>query len=135
MSGDLQFVVTALDPADILVEHHLRQWAAEVRGGMTRLDARSMYADRTLGGRRISPAAQLTEAIVVEVGRESPQAHAILRAVYLGRGRWQEERRHLAQRLLGRSKLSRYKYRQMFADAIARVRAYFEFVWHNRAAL
>ena len=122
-----------IDTWNIYVEHRLRQWAREIRGGWTNLDFPStnmLHRDHGLKGSGMvvmSDEAQVTEMIMVELRKEAPDQAVVLEAVYRGQGRWAEERREDAEMLLGYN-LSRRKFWVMYNDAFTRVRNYFEFM-------
>lgn len=112
----------------------LVNWGHEIRGGGTWLGMPTvnvLHKDHnTIGGSRqiqISDETWITEMIVNEIRKEAPDSATVLRAAYCGHGRWTEERRRLAGRMLGR-RLSRRKFFRLHDDGFCRVRDFFDFM-------
>lgn len=123
-----------IDTFALYVEHRLRSWAHEIAGGATNLDYPStnmLHRDFGLGGssRQVSMSDEtwITERIMTEVRKESPDDALVLIAVYWGNGRFYVERREFAELLLGR-KLTRGKFKAMHEIAFNRVKDFFVFL-------
>lgn len=109
------------------VDHRLREWAREIRGGTTYLGfSDENHICMTPRGRMppMSPLTIQTEEVVNEIRKESEECAKCLRAVYMGRGRWSEERRRDLERALGR-KLTRKRFFMLFDDAFDRATQFF----------
>lgn len=125
--------MTVLDTLTPYTTSRLSLWGLEIgRGGGTYLGFPTiniLHKDHnTIGGSRliqISDSTWLTELIVNEIRLEAPDCAVVLRAAYCGRGRWTEERRRLAEFLLGH-RLSRRKFFRLHDDGFRRVREFFE---------
>jgi hypothetical protein len=108
----------------------LSQWGLEIRGGGTWLGMPKinlLHRDHNGGGSRrvsISDETWMTELVVNEIRKESPDSATVLRACYCGHGRWTEERRRYAESLLGH-RLSRRQFFRLHDDGFQRVRDFF----------
>jgi hypothetical protein len=109
----------------------LCMWGHEIRGGGTWLGhprINLLHRDHTGGGWRqvsISDQTWITEMVVNEIHKETPDSATVLRACYCGHGRWTEERRRFAETLLKR-RLSRRQFFRLHDDGFHRVREFFE---------
>lgn len=105
-------------------------WGQEIRGGGTWLGyprVNLLHRDHNGGGCRnvqISDQTWIVELIVNQIHYEAPDCATVLRAAYCGHGRWTEERRKLAEKLMGH-RLSRRKFFQLHDDGFQRVREFF----------
>lgn len=120
-----------LDTLTPYTTHRLCQWGAEIRGGGTWLGLPSvnmLHRDHSVAGcaRRvsISDEAWVTELVVNEIRKELPDAAVVLRACYCGNGRWTEERRRYAERLIGHA-LSRHRFWKLHDAGFSMVRDFF----------
>jgi hypothetical protein len=115
-------------------EARLRSWGLNIRGGVENLDFTSINMLSKDWGQgcaaqrvAIDDETWESELIVQEIHKESRRAGLMLRAVYMGHGRFAEERRKLAEIYL-RRKLSRYMFWQIFDDAFARALDFYTFI-------
>ena len=125
--------MTLIDTLTPYTTGRLRHWGLEIGiGGGTYLGMPTiniLHKDHnTIGGSRliqISDETWVTEMIINEIRLEAPDCAVVLRAAYCGHGRWTEERRRVAEFLLGR-RLSRRKFFRLHDDGFRRVREFFE---------
>jgi len=129
-----------IDTLTAYTQSRLNAWGREILGGGTWLGMPKVnilhaarYAPTRGTPTGISDECWMTELIVAEVQLEAEDSAVVLRACYTGRGRWSEERRRRAEKLLGRP-LSRRKFFALHDDGFQRVRDFFEFMLKSEAA-
>lgn len=129
--------MTVIDTLTPYTTMRLIHWGRELAGGgtwlgMPRINILAATFAPTRTPTSISDEAWIVESILDEVHKEAPDSAVVVRAVYTGRGKWSEERRRRAERLLGRP-LSRRKFFALHDDGFQRVRDFFEFMLRTAA--
>lgn len=119
-----------VDTFGAYVESRLAAWAREIRGGGENLSfppINHICVTNRVEGRApiLSELGWQTECVVVEIGKDSPDSAATLRACYLGRGSWRDDRRELLGRMLGKT-ISRRRFWIMYQTAFEEARNFFD---------